>query len=46
MVCGKEVSAGEVIATSANQIALPKFHLRYKNVILYLPDPSLGSRLW
>ena len=42
MVCGKEASAGEIIAKSINQI--PQ---RYKNVVLYSPDlPFLLEGLW
>ena len=35
MVCGKEA---EIIATSANQI-VPWRNRRYKNAVLYSPDP-------
>ena len=35
-VYDKEASTGEIIATSANQIVLPQ---RYKNIVLYSPDP-------
>ena len=36
---GKEAKSSEIIATSANQIVLPKFPGRYKNVVLYSLDP-------
>ena len=35
----RKPSPGEIIATSANQIVLPKFCWTYKNVVLYSPDP-------
>ena len=41
MVCGKETQYSEIITTSANQIAPPKFRRTYKNVVLYSPDPPL-----
>ena len=40
----RDPSAGEIIATSANQIAPPKFRWRYKNV-LYSPDPPSSWRV-
>ena len=44
MVCGKEVYiTGEIIATLANQIVLPKFH---KNVVLYSPDLPFLLKRW
>ena len=33
MVCGKEAQYSEIIATSANQIVLPKFHGPTKQTI-------------
>ena len=36
MVCGKEASTGEIIATPANQIVLLKFHGGTK---MLSPDP-------
>ena len=37
----RKPNTGEIIANSANQIVLPKFRWRYKNVALYSPDPPL-----
>ena len=54
MVCDKEASTGEIIAISTNQNVLPEILGRYKNVVLYSPDPpfplgglkrGLGTRL-
>ena len=51
----RKPSTGEIIAKSANQIALVEIPWRYKNVVLYSPDPpfllwiggggGLGTRL-
>ena len=35
----RKPSTGEIIAKSANQIVPPEFRWRYKNVVLYSPDP-------
>ena len=53
MVCGKEAQYSEIIAISANQIRATEIPWRYKNVVLYSPDPfsswnvdgGLGTRL-
>ena len=53
MVCGKEGQYHEIIAISANQICATEIPWRYKNVVLYSPDPfsswnvdgGLGTRL-
>ena len=54
MFAVRKPSIGEIIATSANQIVLLKFHWTYKNVVLYSPDTpfplavlkeGLGTRL-
>ena len=53
MVCGKEAQYREIIAISANQICATEIPWRYKNVVLYSPDPfsswnvdgGLGTRL-
>ena len=49
----RKPSTGEIIATSANQICATEIPWRYKNVVLYSPDPfsswnvdgGLGTRL-
>ena len=41
MVCGKEASTGEIIATSANQIVPPKF--RGPTKMLYYIHQTLSS---
>ena len=52
MVCGKEASTGEIIATSANQIVLLKFPPEVQKRCHQTPFPlgglkeGLGSRLW
>ena len=35
----RKPSTGGIIAKLTNQIVLPKFRWRYKNVVLYSPDP-------
>ena len=49
----RKPSTGEIIAISANQICATEIPWRYKNVVLYSPDPfsswnvdgGLGTRL-
>ena len=50
----RKPSTGEIIAISANQICATEIPWRYKNVVLYSPDPfsswnvdgGLGTRLF
>ena len=42
MVCGKEASTGEIIATSANQIVPPKFRGPTK-MLYYIHQTPLSS---
>ena len=44
MVCGKEAQYSEIIATSANQIVLPKIPWRYENVVTRPPFPLGGLK--
>ena len=43
----RKPSAGEIIAKSANQVVLPKFLWRHKNVVLYSTAPfSFLEGVW
>ena len=39
MVCGKEAQYRGIIAKSANQIVPSEISRRYKNVVLFSPNP-------
>ena len=45
MVCGKEVSTGEIIATSANQIVPPEIPQRYKMLYYICQIPHSSWRV-